>query len=226
MIMLSGVSSALGDRKLKDVSNILVTVGAGLVKKVEKDGSPPSALVMARALFVERGTVIFATRDFKPLSFRCAVAFLAALVLMFFMVDVPFCVFAVGEAEAGWAVVAAENQVVDCYGAVSEAEKAGANVTGLLTVLDEAGLLLSKAELASSMNKSDSAVAFAFQSQEKLKGFVEEANVLRYAAMQQRSWDFLVNVAGSIIGTVLVVFGGLVVWFSSKGRDEKAGGVS
>lgn len=156
-------------------------------------------------------------------SFRCALAFVAALVLTFFMVNVPFCVFAVGEAEAGSAVAAAEGRVVVCYRAVADADEVGANVTGLLVVLDEAGLLLSRADLAYESGDFDSAFDYAVQSREKLDGFVVEADALRDDAIQQRSWDFMVNVVGSVVGAVVVVCGGFIVWFSSKTRLERAG---
>ena len=156
-------------------------------------------------------------------SFRCALAFVAALVLTFFMVDVPFCVFAVGEAEAGSAVAAAEGRVVVCYRAAADADEAGANVTGLLVVLDEAGALLSKADLAYESGDFDSAFDYAVQSREKLDGFVDKADVLREAAVQGRYWDFMVNVLGSVVGAVVVVCGAYVVWVVLKRRYQRTG---
>jgi len=156
-------------------------------------------------------------------SFRCALAFVAALVLTFFMVDVPFCVFAVGEAEAGSAVAAAEARVVVCYRAAADADEAGANVTGLLVVLDEAGALLSKADLAYESGDFDSAFDYAVQSREKLDGFVDEADVLRGTAVQGRYWDFMVNVLGSVVGAVVVVCGAYVVWVVLKRRYQRTG---
>lgn len=129
------------------------------------------------------------------------------------------------KSDAKSAIVAAEERIVVCYQAVAEADKAGANVTALLAVMNEAGWFLSKAKLAYKMGDFDLAGNFAVQSQERLSGFVEGADSLRGTAIQQRYWDFMVNVVGSIIGTVAVVGGSFFVWFLLKRRYGKAGSV-
>jgi len=143
-----------------------------------------------------------------------------ALLFIFSTVGAPFWVFAFTEADARLAIVAAENEVVDCYTAVSETEKAGANVTGLLSILNEAGKLLSKANLAYSIGDFDSAWDFAVSSQEKLDGFLAEADGLRRAAMHERYLDFMVNIAGSIVGAISIICGSFAVWFFLKQREE------
>jgi hypothetical protein len=150
-------------------------------------------------------------------------AFLAALTLMFSVAGGIFWVFAVDETDARSAVAAAEERIVVCYQAVADADGVGANVTVLLFVLNEAGELFSKAALAYEMGNFGSALDFALLSQKRLSGFVGEADVLREDAMQQSYWDFLVNVVGSIVGSVVVVCGGFVVWFFLKRKYEKAG---
>jgi hypothetical protein len=157
------------------------------------------------------------------LGFKCAV-FLSVLILAFFVFSVSLDVSASGEADARSAVVAAEGRVADCYGAVSEAAKAGANVTGLLVTLNEAGELLSKADLAYNAGNFDSARDFALQSQLILNGFVEEATSLRENTLHESYWDFMINVVGSLVGTSAVIFGGFFVWRSLKknmGRLEE-----
>ena len=52
------------------------------------------------------------------------------------------------EADATAAVASADQRVNVCYSAVADAEKAGANVSGLLVTLNDAGVLLSEAHLA------------------------------------------------------------------------------
>ena len=145
-------------------------------------------------------------------SIRCTLA-LAALVLVLSVANVPFCALAVDETDARSSIEAAEENIVVCYRAVSDADEAGANTTALLAVLNEAGELLSRADLAYKMGDFDSALDFANQSQERLNGFVAQAVVLRETAVQQRYWDFMVYVVGSIVGTVVVVVGGFAVWF-------------
>lgn len=71
---------------------------------------------------------------------------LLAVLLMFFVTS--RCVFAVNGVEAEAAITEAESEIVECYGAVAEAERAGANVSDLIVKLDEAGGLLAEAENA------------------------------------------------------------------------------
>lgn len=157
-------------------------------------------------------------------SIRCTLA-LAALMLMLSVANVSFCVFAVDEADVRSSIAAAEENIVVCYRAVADADEVGANATALLAALNEAGELLSRANLAYEMGDFNSTLDFANQSQERLNGFVAQAVVLREAALQQRYWDFMVYVVGSIFGAVVVVCGGFVVWFLLKRRYEKAGRV-
>ena len=156
-------------------------------------------------------------------SVRCVLVFLAALLLMFSAVGSVFFVFAVDEADATSAIVVAEERVVVCYRSVADADEVGADTAALLAVLSEAGELLSRADLAYKMGDFGSAVNFSVQSREMLSGFVVEADVLRRTAMEQRYRDFMVNVVGSVVGTVVVVCGGFVVWFLLARKYGKTG---
>lgn len=129
----------------------------------------------------------------------------------------------VSEAEAKSAIKAADNDVLVCYSAVADASKAGANVTALLITLNEAGGLLSKAKLAYNNSNFTSAFNFAVQSQDKLKGFVGEAEGLRESAMQANYEDFMFNVVGSGVGAVAVLVGGYIVWVILKRREKPRG---
>lgn len=157
---------------------------------------------------------------------RLTVGFAVFFVSVLFAVFVfgrPFLVFASSEADARSAIVAAENRVFECYRALSDAEMAGANVTGLLVKLNDAGALLSKADLAYAEGNFDSAVAFAVQSSSALDGFVEEASVLKEAAAQQNYLDFMVNFVGSGVGAACVLAGGFALWTFSKKREKAKG---
>jgi hypothetical protein len=144
--------------------------------------------------------------------------------LMLSTANVPFCAFAIDETDVGSSIAAAEENIVVCYRAVADADEAGANTSALLAALNEAGELLSRANLAYKENLTR-AHLFALRSQEKLSGVVVEADDLKEAAMQERYWDFMVNVVGSIVGATTVICGGFVVWFFLKRRYEKAGRV-
>lgn len=121
-----------------------------------------------------------------------------------------------GATEAMNAIREAEAEILNCYEATAEADRVGADVSDLLKLLDEAGMLLSKAYLAFENGDYALAVDFATQSKTWLSGVVIGANGLKDHASQAARWDFIVNVVGSSLGAVAVVFGGLAVWVSLK----------
>lgn len=131
--------------------------------------------------------------------------------------------FAVSEADASQAISEAEQRVNVCYLAVADAQNAGANASQLLSVLQEAGLLLSKARVAFEKGDFDSAYNLAVQSNSSLNGVDTDANSLRDTARQERSLDFMVNIVGSTVGTFAVLVGGFLAWFLSKREHTNEG---
>ena len=127
------------------------------------------------------------------------------------------------QTEANAAIASAEEQILNCYQAAKAAEKAGANITALVAILNDAGTLLSSAKFAYSVSDFDAARDLAIQSQSVLGGFISEANNLKETATQQQNQDFLINVVGSIVGTFAVLGTGLVAWIVLKRRYETAG---
>jgi protein-disulfide isomerase len=125
------------------------------------------------------------------------------------------------EGDAQSAFAAAEQRVLVCYGSAADAAKAGANVTGLLSTLNDAGNLLSKADLAFENGDFNSSQTFVLQSQQKLEGFEAQADGLRQTATQARSVDFEVNVVGSLFAPVAVVLCALIIWFTFKKRHKQ-----
>ncbi len=155
------------------------------------------------------------------LRFRFVLLFLAVLALLPSVFGGVSRVFGVDGSEAKREVDAARAAVVAGYDAVADAEKAGANVTGLLVRLDDAGDSLSKADLAYSKGDYDGAAGFAVQCRNKLDGIVGEASVLKQRGADQRYWDFMINIVGSLVGAVAVVCGSIVLWvFLSKKYDK------
>jgi len=149
--------------------------------------------------------------------FVIAVSCVLLLVFAVLFVSPALCY---NEHEAKAAVEATESKVSSCYGTVFEAEKAGANVSNLLSVLNEAGWFLSKAKLAYSQGDFDSAVAFADNCSSRLDGIVAQAESLKLDAERAGHWDFMVNFVGSAVGAVCVVVGGFAVWVFLKKREE------
>jgi hypothetical protein len=125
------------------------------------------------------------------------------------------------ETDARSAFAEASQRVNTCYSAAADAAKAGANVTGLLVTLEDAGMLLSKAELALVKGEFDSASTLAHLCEERLVGFEDGAAGLRDSAVRAGFLDFAFGVVGSAVGSVLVVVVGVVVWFWLKRRSAR-----
>jgi len=123
------------------------------------------------------------------------------------------------EADARAAVAQASQRVNACYSVAADAAKAGANVSGLLVTLDDAGLVLSGAELALGRGEFDSASTMAHLCEEKLVGFEDGAVSLKDSAVRAGFLDFAFGIVGSAVGSVLVVVVGVVVWFYLKRRS-------
>ena len=146
---------------------------------------------------------------------------------------VPFCVslllilflahacLAVDVGQARSAMVEADQTIKDCYLAVAAADKVGGNVSNMLSVLQDAGMLLSRADSAFGKGDFDSAYNLAVQSKASLDGFVAEANSVKDKAEQSGFVGFMINIVGSSAGTVAVVVGGFAVWFWLNRRYGK-----
>ena len=130
----------------------------------------------------------------------------------------PFSASAQGDASG--AISSAKQQIVTCYDSAKQAETAGANISALTSILNDAGDLLSRAELAYSQGDLESAQSFASQCSQTLNGFAVEAGRLREASLQRNMDDFWVYVVGSLVGTLIAIIAGLAVWWSLKRRDS------
>jgi hypothetical protein len=122
--------------------------------------------------------------------------------------------------EAESTIQSAEDAVLDCYEAVFEAEKAGANVSSLLQVLNEAGWLLSRARVAYNNGDFNLAYDYATNCTKMLDGLADKADSLKLEAEDARRMDFLVNYVGSSVGTVAIVVGGYAFWVFLKRREK------
>jgi hypothetical protein len=114
-------------------------------------------------------------------------------------------------------------KLVECFQSAKSAEAAGANITQLTNMLNDAGSLLSKAEFSYSTGDFSAAENQAIQIHDSLSNFVSMANSLQRSAEQNRTADFYIYFLGSIIGTVIVVVGSIVVWFYLKRKSERVG---
>lgn len=128
---------------------------------------------------------------------------------------------AASEADAQSAVNDASQRIATCYEAVANANNVGANVSILLKVLNSAGDLLSRAQLAFAHGDFNSSYVLALQSQQALAGFDAHATNLQNSAARAGYTDFMVNVVGSLAGTAAVLAGSFVLWSRLKKRPVK-----
>jgi len=134
----------------------------------------------------------------------------------------PVVVLGYSDAEASQALRDAHQTITDCYLAAVEAEKAGANITGLVRTLNRAGDLYSRAVLAYGYGDYDLTVHLCDECRDVLNGFVSEAYSLEVSASEERQRDFLLNVVGSSVGAVVVVSVSFALWslLKKKYKDE------
>jgi hypothetical protein len=161
-------------------------------------------------------------KTLQIIHFKASVALVVPLLLL--VVTVPFPVWAT-ETDALTAITSAKNAIVNCYNAAQQAEAAGANITTLTDTLNQAGSLLSKAEFAYAMSDYDAALNLAIRSENSLGGYVAEASALQETAARQQNQDFLINVAGSIIGTFAIILSGFIAWRFLKKKYDMIIGV-
>jgi hypothetical protein len=156
-------------------------------------------------------------KNLQKLHFKAPVAIVVTLLLLVAIVPSP--VWA-SQADAATAIFSAKNAILNCYNAAKQAEAAGVNIAVLVDTLNEAGSLLSEAELAYAANDFDTALNLAVQSQNSLSNLIAEANTLQENFTQQQNQDFLINVVFSIIGTFAVIVAGFAVWLFLKKKYE------
>ena len=119
---------------------------------------------------------------------------------------------------AAASIEGAENVLVSAYQVVLEAEQVGANVSGLLAQLNEAGELLAEAQVAFRLGDFDEVVLSANNCSEIGENVKIEADELRIAAYGSRITGFWFTMTGSMVGVVAVGFGSFWSWRVFKRR--------
>jgi hypothetical protein len=168
---------------------------------------------VSRLIAVEVGSSLVCGKNLLVKRFNAPVVLVIALLLLLAVVPSP--VWA-SEVDTTNAISSAKNTILNCYNAAKDAEVAGANISVLVDTLNVAGSLLSQAEFSYTKRDFEAALNFAVQSQNSLNNFIAKANALRETATQQQNQDFLINVVGSIIGTIAVIVAGFAVWLFLK----------
>jgi hypothetical protein len=157
------------------------------------------------------------------------VGFMSVSKLFFFLIvfvcAVPVFVSGVsgvdGEDLAVSAVLDAEVAVASAYEAVLDAEVAGADVSGLLDRLSVAGGYLAEANVWLGLGDFDEAVRLAGLCVDAVDGVSAEAFGLEGEAHALWASDVVVRLVVSMVGVVVVVFLGFVVWRLFKRRYSR-----
>jgi hypothetical protein len=132
-----------------------------------------------------------------------------SVVVLFFALSstLMLSVSATGNQEVSASTISeAEQLMAQAYEAVLDAERVGADVSGLLVRLNDAAAMLSQARMAFEVGDFEEAIRFAESRREIEYEVVDEARWLETEAINaqvQKSWRFLVTSALGI-STVLV----------------------
>jgi len=127
----------------------------------------------------------------------------------------------VGESEASLALTSAEGAVSSAYQAVLRAEEVGANISGLLAQLNDAGELLAKAKVEYRLGDFDEVVRSASLCSVISGSVKNEADELHVKAYGPRVTGFWLTFTGSLVGMVAVGFGSFWGWHFFKKRYYK-----
>jgi hypothetical protein len=136
----------------------------------------------------------------------------------------PFCVKATGEASAS--VEEADVAVRQAFNATLDAERAGANVSGLIVRLNEAGTALSEAENALRSGDSSGAANNASLCIGIAESVKSDAGVLKASTLDEARTVFWRYFTFSIVGIAAFVIALVLVWLRFKrGYEEKVLGM-
>jgi hypothetical protein len=146
--------------------------------------------------------------------------FLCATVLLFALSSalMPLVCASINKEVAAFAISEAEQSMAQAYEAVLDAERVGADISGLLVRLNDAAALLSKARMAFDVGDFEEATRFAESTSEIGYEVVDEAELLEIEANNAqvyRSWWFLVT---SALGVSVVLVASLLGYEYFKRR--------
>jgi len=146
---------------------------------------------------------------------KVSVSFLLVLVLAGLFSHGVFVVR--GADEASSSVGEADVAVRRAFNATLDAERAGANVSGLILRLNEAGGILAEAEIALKDGNSSEAASKAGQCIRIAQSVKSDADVLKASALDEAQTVFWTSLTFSVVGIVVFVVVLALVWRWFKG---------
>jgi hypothetical protein len=100
----------------------------------------------------------------------------------------------------------------EAFNAVLKVEEAGANTSGLMTALNDAGSLLAKAEIAYRNGDSGEAAAYADNAFTKVESVLAGASGLEASSRAETQNAFLYSLAFSVLGALAFLVVLFLVW--------------
>ncbi|UCE16198.1 MAG: hypothetical protein JSV12_00850 [Candidatus Bathyarchaeota archaeon] len=145
------------------------------------------------------------------------------LLVLFFVLAFSASIFmsetlANSEDTATTSIERAENALVSAYQAVLDVERIGADVSGLLAELNEAGEFLAEANMEYRLEDFDEAARFADLGRdigEEVESKTHELKNLAWSDGVQRMW---LTMIGSVLGVILIALGSFWIWRFLKRR--------
>ena len=133
----------------------------------------------------------------KSHDWRASVVFLLIILFSFYT---PRIVSANTQDEAYMLIHQTDKAVSLAFKAVLEAENSGANISGLILRLNEAGSFLVEAKILVNNGNSDGAVELASRSVEIANGVEDEASNLKASTLSGRELAFNFSLIGLVAG--------------------------
>jgi hypothetical protein len=147
---------------------------------------------------------------FRGVGLRFWVSVLVFVVVVWLVLSVPRA-FAAGSEEADLAVSDADAALRGAFVHVSDAEGAGANVSGLMGRLNEAGDALAGARAALEMENYSDAVSRADLCKSLASGVVGDTDALKTDALAAKS-SWWITISFSVVGSAVFVVALFLAW--------------
>jgi hypothetical protein len=126
-----------------------------------------------------------------------------------------------GSGNASVSIQEADSAVREAFQAVLKDERAGANVSGLLATLNEAGSLLAQAEMAYRNGDSGGAANYANNAYATAESVMTEASSLLSFSQAEASNTLLYSLVFSVSGALVFLAGLFLGWSRFKNRHAK-----
>jgi hypothetical protein len=141
---------------------------------------------------------------------------MVAVLILCLVISTPR-VLSASNDEARTAVATADGALRAAFESVQDSEKAGANVSGLISRLNDAGVALTSAETALQMGNYSDSLSNAASCKTLAESIASDAVKLKEESSLAGSWPFLINLfvlPYAVAGVFVVVL--LLVWSRFK----------